>query len=192
MQEIIIIENRFRIFIGIVICIIFAIPVFFYIEIFANPIIENFSNLQANEIFIFGSSVFLAVIGLFILCISILFMTFKLLLPPKIYVSERGIKICSKKDLIEWETIVNIKYLSIKNFGKKFIWIWLTIIPTLGFAGILQAIRCLILFQIETDGLIVIQKSNNKNIILPIDESFVNGEEKVIDILKKYWGNNNK
>lgn len=189
MQEFVIMENRFRIFVGILLSSIFVFSLYFLFKIFATPIIKNPYDLRIKEFFIFGSTAFLALIGLIIVGASILFMLYKLLFPAKICINEKGIKTNSKNDFIEFTDIADIKYLSIKNFGKNFIWVWLSIVPMLGFVGILKALQCLLILQMKAGAPIVIQTKEKCNIILPIDESFVDGEEKVIDTLKYYWKN---
>ena len=183
-KEIVIIENRLYILGAIVYCSVFCFSLFWTTSIFVQPIIEGFSDLNIKELLLFGSTSILTFIGFIILCLSTIFMLIKLFIPAKLVINDKGIKYGYKQTLVEWQEIADIRYFSIKNSGKKLIWLWLALCPMSGFNGILQAIRCLLLLQAETGGFITILKSNKQTILLTIDESFVSGEEKVIDILK--------
>ena len=185
-NNIIIKESRLYILLGIIICSLFTFPLFWYVKIFGQPIFERFYDLNIKEIIIFGSTSFLAGLVFIILCLSILFMLIKLFIPAKIIINKNGFTYGFKHNFIEWNEITYIKNLSIKDYGKKIVYLYLCIIPMLGFNGILQACRLFLLLQTELDGIITVKLNNGKIIILPIDDSFVVSEEKVIDKLNNY------
>ena len=72
-------EDRWRILLGIIVCSVFTIPLYWYIIIFGKPVIEQFSDLQIQELLLFASTSILAFIGLIILCLSVIFMFIKLI-----------------------------------------------------------------------------------------------------------------
>ena len=185
-NNIIIKESRLYILLGIIVCSLFTFPLFWYVKIFGQPIFERFYDLSIKEIIIFGSTSFFAGLVFIILCLSILFMLIKLFIPAKIIINKNGFTYGFKQNFIEWNKITDIKYLSIKDYGKKIVYLYLCIIPMLGFNGILQACRMFLLLQTELDGIITVKLNNGKIIILPIDDSFVVSEEKVIDKLNNY------
>ena len=185
-NNIIIKESRLYILLGIIVCFLFTFPLFGYVKIFGQPIFERFYDLNIKEIIIFGSTSFFAGLVFIILCLSILFMLIKLFIPAKIIINKKGFTYGFKQNFIEWNEITYIKNLSIKDYGKKIVYLYLCIIPMLGFNGILQACRLFLLLQTELDGIITVKLNNGKIIILPIDDSFVASEEKVINKLNNY------
>jgi len=185
-NNIIIKESRLYILLGIIVCFLFTFPLFWYVKIFGQPIFERFYDLNIKEIIIFGSTSFFAGLVFIILCLSILFMLIKLFIPAKIIINKKGFTYGFKQNFIEWNEITYIKNLSIKDYGKKIVYLYLCIIPMLGFNGILQACRLFLLLQTELDGIITVKLNNGKIIILPIDDSFVTSEEKVINKLNSY------
>ena len=185
-NNIIIKESRLYILLGIIVCFLFTFPLFWYVKIFGQPIFERFYDLNIKEIIIFGSTSFFAGLVFIILCLSILFMLIKLFIPAKIIINKNGFTYGFKQNFIEWNEITDIKNLSIKDYGKKIVYLYLCIIPMLGFNGILQACRLFLLLQTELDGIITVKLNNGKIIILPIDDSFVTSEEKVINKLNSY------
>ena len=178
-------ESRLYIFVGILICSIFTTPLYWYTKIFGQPVFEGIKDLSIREVILFGGTSILTGIGFVVLCLSIIFMIIRLFEPAKIIIDNYCIKYGFKGNFIPWSEITCIKYLSINDFGIKFIILWMGLLPTVGWVGLLRLIQCYLILDSQPSNIFLIKKSNKQNIILPIDAGFIPVEEKIeiIDIL---------
>ena len=178
-------ESRLYIFIGILICSIFTIPLYWYTKIFGLPVFEDIQKLSLKEIILFGSTSIISGFVFVILCLSIFFMIIRLFVPAKITIDNYCIKYGFKANFIPWSEIVNIKYLPDIFMGKQIVFLLLTLFPAVNWVLTLRLIQLRLILDSQPSDIILIQKSNRQNIILPIDPKFIPIEEEVeiIDIL---------
>ena len=179
------IENRFKIFIGLLIAIIFTLPVIGYLWIFTKPLLDRLSELRLKEIILFGGFSVLCFLGLCLLLISIMFMLFKMFAPAKITITQEGISGRTTKGIVLWDEIENVDYLSVTKSGQSLLVVLGIIISFASVSALLYYVRALLLLNSNnTLGIIRLSLKDKTQILLDIDESFVDGSRTVLDILK--------
>src|SRR5574344_1293131 len=112
-------ENRFKIFIGLLISVVFELPLIGYLMIFAKPLLNRLSDLSLKEIFLFGGVSVLCVFGICLLLMLIAFMLLKMFIPAKITITQEGVTGRTTQGVILWNDIASVDYLSIKQTGQS-------------------------------------------------------------------------
>ena len=180
-------ENRFKIFIALLIAIIFTLSIIGFLWIFTQPLWDRLLDLRLNEIILFGGFSVLCFCGLCLLLISIVFMLFKIFIPAKITITKEGISGRTTNGIVLWNQIETIDYLAIRKHWQALIVVLGVIISFANISALIYFLRALLLLDNnDIPSIIRLHLKDETQILLDIDEIFVDGSYSVLDIIKTY------
>lgn len=180
-------ENRFKIFIGLLIAIAFTFPLIGYLCVFTEPLLDRLQELSLKEIILFGGTTVVCFVGLCLLLISIIFMLFKIFAPAKITITQEGINGRITKGIVFWDEIENIDYFSLRKSGKSILFVLGAIMSLASVSALIYYVRAILLLNNNnTLGIIRLTLKNKTEILLDIDECFVDGPHTVLHIINSY------